>query len=225
MSKPTKYTDRKKGWNRKKVKSKVYKIDVVIPKKTFLIICEGQNTEPEYFRSFPLSNASVTSFGIGKSKTALIESIIDQYGHQTDELEIWAVFDMDRKEDQLHQQRQDYNNAIDLARQNGIYPAYSNDAFELWFVLHYQFTDAELHRTGLYQILSNHFACNYEKDGKRLSFCQNIYDRLEQDFNADMDQAIKNADRLFEDQKHLPFCDQNPCTTVYQLVVELKKYL
>lgn len=41
--------------------------------------------------------------------------------------------------------------------------------------------------------------------------------------NANIDQAIRHAKRLFVGKKHLPFCDQNPCTTVYQLVVELKK--
>lgn len=225
MSKPVKVTDKNKLWNKRRIRGRSYQVESMNTNKIFLIICEGVNTEPEYFKSFPVANAEIKSFGTGTSKTALVEFIIDQFGKQANELEIWAVFDMDRKEDQIAQQRQDYNNAIKLAKQNGIQTAYSNDAFELWFVLHYQFVDAKLHRNTLYEILSKWLDCNYEKEGKQFSFCHRLFDLLEEDANADMEQAIKHADRLFHDKKDLPFCDQNPCTTVYQLVAELNKYL
>ena len=37
--------------------------------------------------------------------------------------------------------------------------------------------------------------------------------------------AIQNAQRLFEENRHLNFHEQNPCTTVFQLVEELNKCL
>ena len=33
-----------------------YNEEKLIPKKLFLIICEGQNTEPKYFEGFPLQS-------------------------------------------------------------------------------------------------------------------------------------------------------------------------
>ncbi len=225
MSKLVKHTDRKKSWNRRKIKSQPYQIEFRNPKKTFLIICEGENTEPEYFKSFPLSNAAVKSFGTGTTKTTLVHMIIDQFQSQDEDVEIWAVFDMDIKEDQVEQQSVDYNRAIQLAEQKGIKVAYSNDAFELWFVLHYQFIDGKLHREQYYQILSDRWNCNYSKKGKSVSFCRKIFDLLDKDPNANMENAILHAEKLFQDQKHLPFCDQNPCSRVYKLVQELNQYL
>jgi hypothetical protein len=34
-------------------------------KQTFLIVCEGENTEPDYFNEFKLSSARVESVGEG----------------------------------------------------------------------------------------------------------------------------------------------------------------
>lgn len=223
MSNSVKHTDRNKAWNRRKIKSQPYQVESKNPRKTFLIICEGKNTEPEYFKSFPLSNATVKSFGTGSTKSALVELIIDQF--YDEEVEMWVVFDMDIKEDQIKQQKLDFNHAIELAQQKQIRVAYSNDAFELWFILHYQFIDSELHRQVYYQILSDRWNCNYLKVGKSIAFCRQIYDRLENDPDAKIENAIFHANKLFQDQKHLPFCDQNPCTLVYELVQELKQYL
>lgn len=49
-----KLTDRKKSWNMKKMRWSPYTIEEKKKEKAFLIICEGQNTEPIYFRSFPI---------------------------------------------------------------------------------------------------------------------------------------------------------------------------
>ena len=35
------------------------------PKKSFLIICEGENTEPDYFNAFRLTSATVKAVGKG----------------------------------------------------------------------------------------------------------------------------------------------------------------
>lgn len=195
--------------------------------ESFLIICEGSNTEPEYFKSFPLSNASVESYGLGSSKTALVKQVISILA--SDEVsksnEVWVVFDFDIKPDQIEQQKQDYNNAVELAQQNGLHIACSNDAFELWFLLHYQFLYTQWTRHQYYEKLSELWDCNYEKAGKALGFCRRIYQRLQDDENADQEEAIKRAKRLHEDQQGLAFAERNPHTSVYQLVKELNEYL
>ena len=40
------------------------------------IICEGQNTEPDYFKEFPLTNAKVITVGKGEQHTKLVKSAI-----------------------------------------------------------------------------------------------------------------------------------------------------
>lgn len=226
-TKNIKVTDKKKSWNRKTIKSKGYHPNSREKNKYFLIICEGENTEPEYFKSFPLGNAHIESYGLGSSKTTLVEhviKIVKDEGKDEDR-EVWVVFDMDLKEDQKEHQKNDYNNAIRLARENNFYAAYSNDAFELWFVLHYQYIDSQLLRFQFYEMLSKRWNLNYEKDGKGKQFCRSIYEKLQNDKDANQDSAIKYSETLLEKKENLPYADQNPCTTVFKLVRKLNKYI
>lgn len=63
-------------------------------------------------------------------------------------------------------QNEDFNRAIRKARDLGYHCAYSNDAFELWFVLHYQYLDQQQHRNFYYQLLGKKWNTNYTKEGK-----------------------------------------------------------
>lgn len=45
-------------------------------KQTILIVCEGQNTEPSYFRQFRLSSASIKAIGKGHNTISLVEQTI-----------------------------------------------------------------------------------------------------------------------------------------------------
>lgn len=227
MGKPIKKTDRKTPWFKKKFTKKAYKKESRLKRKTFLIVCEGVNTEPLYFQSFPIQTVEIESFGLGMSKTSLVKNvhdIVESKDKDTDR-EVWCVFDMDVKYDESITQKEDYNNAITLAESYGYKVAYSNDCFELWLVLHYQFVDSKLHRNQYYEILSKLWDCNYEKEGKKVSFSRQIYDRIENDERADVISAIKNSEKLLSKQRALPFSDQNPCSTIYQLVCELSKYI
>jgi len=66
---------------------------------------------------------------------------------------------------------------------------------------------------------------DYEKVGKGRDFASKIYETLLQDTKASQPEAISRATRLWEENKHLPPADRNPCNSVYQLVVELNGYL
>jgi len=225
MGKPIKKTDRKKAWFIRKTKK--IEFESKSSEKTFLIICEGVNTEPLYFKSFPVQSIEIESYGLGMSKTSLVENIhkIVQSKEKDADREVWCVFDMDVKYDESITQKEDYNNAITLAQSYGYKVAYSNDCFELWLVLHYQFVDGKMHRNQYYEILSKLWNCNYEKEGKKVSFSRQIYDRIENDERANMTTAIKNSRKLLTNHATLPFSNQNPCTTVYQLVCELSEYM
>ena len=66
---------------------------------------------------------------------------------------------------------------------------------------------------------------NYEKQGKGIDFCKQIYRYLQEDSSADQMVAIERAKKLFKDKIELTPAYKNPCTTVYQLVEELNQYL
>ena len=46
-------------------------------KQTFLIICEGVNTEPDYFNAFRLTSATVKAIGKGMGTLALVQKAIN----------------------------------------------------------------------------------------------------------------------------------------------------
>ena len=46
-------------------------------KQTFLIICEGVNTEPDYFNAFRLTSANVKAIGQGMGTLALVQKAIN----------------------------------------------------------------------------------------------------------------------------------------------------
>lgn len=225
--KPVKKTDQEKPWNKRPLGKKAYQEHSREQAKVFLIICEGENTEPSYFKSFPLGNATVDCYGLGRSKTALVNYVLEHVIHDDSNIgkEIWVVFDFDIKTDQLEQQKEDYNRAINLAKNNNIKIAYSNDAFELWFLLHYQHLDAQWTRHEYYQKLSEYWNCNYEKEAKHHRFCRKIYQKLLDDPQSSQDKALNRAAKLWETQNEATYAEQNPCTTVYQLVTELNEYL
>jgi hypothetical protein len=63
-------------------------------------------------------------------------------------IEVWCVFDMDVKRGA--DEFADFDNAISKALQLGYKIAYSNDAFELWFYLHFNLTESQHLRSFYY---------------------------------------------------------------------------
>ena len=216
-----KKTDKNKAWNRK-AKPTNYQIETIPIRKSILIVCEGQ-TEKLYFESFPVLGLKVEAVDLGgQSKTKLVDStqkIIESSEYEYDE--VWCVFDMDFKNGA--DEYADFDNAIEKANILGYKVAYSNDSFELWFYLHYNKIEAQQLRTFYYEQLSQKFGINYEREGKKYVFCQKVYTILLNDEQASQERAIKNAEELYENQKHLVYHKQNPVTTVYKLVQTLNE--
>lgn len=204
----------------KKVDASLYQIEIKEKNKTILIVGEGQ-TEKLYFESFPVLALTVEAIDLkGQSKLKLIEStqiIIENSTTEYDE--VWCVFDMDYKKGE--KEFSDFDNAIEKGKSLGYKIAYSNDSFELWFYLHYNYTEQKKHRKFYYKSLGEKWNLNYEKDGKSYKFCKSIYSKIEKDNEASQEKAIERAENLFKVQSDLPFHKQNPITLVYELV----KYL
>lgn len=199
-----------------------YKIETEDKHKTFLIVTEGQ-TEELYFKSFPVVSATIKPVPLGCSKTTLVnctKAIVADEKYD----EVWCVFDMDIKPDVVGQ-FEDFDNAIKSALDAGFKCAYSNDAFELWFILHYQYLDQEQNRTFFFEKLREYWKINYVKHGKTIAFAKTIYSILEKDPKASQAKAIVNAKKLYTTQKHKSYHLQNPVTLVYKLVEDLNNHV
>ncbi len=121
----------------------------------------------------------------------------------------WCVFDRDIFP------VKNFNAALRLAEKHGIKVAYSNEAFELWYVLHFNYHQSATARHLYAGMLSDLLGVPYEKN--RLD----MYERLE----TRQETAIRNAERLLATyQPHRPAHD-DPCTTVHLLVQELNRFV
>lgn len=214
-------TDKDKDWGKRQNAGRPER--GILIKKTFLIYCEGENTEPEYFKSFPVrTDTKVEAIGLGMSRTSLVKEVVKcKRKNEDKDLEIWVVFDRDIRYDNQGQDNQDFNNAIYLANKSKINCAYSNDCFELWFLLHDEYIETEMHRTQIYGKLSDKLELNYEKNGKSEDFAKNLY----KTFIDRLPYAIRNAKKLHSSHSDKEYHLQNPCTTVYQLVEALNENL
>jgi hypothetical protein len=195
-------------------------------KKTFLIICEGENTEPLYFEGFPVPSKTIITQGGHNTKTKLVDYALTQKNDaKYAGREIWCVFDYDVKPDEVATQPQDFNNAIEKAETNGLKVAWSNDAFELWFVLHYQTMESSLTRHEVYDILKPLWGLeSFHKEAKTRAYCEGHYERHNGVNGANQTLAIRRASSLHEAYgSEKDYAKQSPCTTVYLLVEELNR--
>lgn len=198
---------------------------------SFLIVTEGKRTEPYYFRGLKklicgkiggtvnvVENPLVEICGEGCSTGKLIE-VTEQIVREAKVLyqNIWVVFDRDDFED--------FDQAIKEGMNKGYHIAWSNQSFEYWLYLHFNYSDSALHRdewTGkLDKIFEKYEIGNgsYQKNYEDIYNMVNVYDGV--------NTAIKNAKRRmsgFNDGKDKP-SEFDPGTTVYKLVEALKKYL
>ena len=188
-------------------------------RKRFLIVCEGEKTEVNYFKAFTVpKKIEVTVRGEGKNSLSLVNKaiqIIDNLKKDDSFDQIWCVFDKDNCS------KEQFNQAEGLAKQKNIKIAYSNEAFEIWFILHFQYLDIATSRSEYLTILTNQMK-KYGLLNKKEKYEKNREDMYEK-LKPYQTTAITNAAKLIQDRdeaKKHPF-DANPSTTVQELVQEL----
>ena len=176
-------------------------------RKNFLIVCEGEKTEPLYFRSFRVPKKVFDVLGFGANTESLVKKTIEiRENENTSYDEVWCVFDRDSFP------IENFNNALSLAKKNNIKVAYSNEAFEIWYLLH--FHDTATSRTQYEAMLTKRLKFSYKKGDPKM------YDHLLH-LQAT---AIKNATKLINSYvKHNPATD-NPSTKVHDLVQKLNQH-
>ena len=113
------------------------------PRKRILIVCEGKETEPNYFdclrQELNLSAVEIVVEGVGFDPSALVKRALRRReSARRDGLafdEVWCVMDREA----THQQA-GFSAAVNTAGGNKIKLAVSNPAFEFWFLLHFTHT-------------------------------------------------------------------------------------
>jgi len=179
------------------------------PKPSILIVCEGAKTEPLYFEAFKISSVNVEVQGQGMNTDSLVQYAIDERSRTGPYDQVWCVFDRDSFPPH------NFNRAIQLATSNDIKPIYTNEAFELWYLLHFYFYDTALSRDQYEEKLTQNLGFKYKKNDR------NMYSHLA----GKQANAIKNAQKLYNSySQHNPETD-NPSTMVHTLVTELNGHL
>lgn len=208
MSKKQKKDHRKSNLSRR--------TGVRVIKQSFLVVCEGENTEPDYFKAFRMTAATIKAVGQAMNTVSLVNKAISireaerVKKHFYDQC--WVVFDKDDYPDN------DFNQAILLAKRNGFRVAYSNQAFEYWFLLHFNRYMGAIHRNQYPEMLSRLIGMPYSKiQGFGALMYRLLLSRQQQ--------AIDNADAVLVEVSHGNPAQEESSTTVQRLVVELNKYL
>lgn len=173
-----------------------------------LILCEGKKTEPNYFNGFKknyrLTNVEIK--GLGCNTDSITKMAVEERKNYS---QIWCVFDRDSFT------KQNFNRAFQMIRK---YPnisiAYSNEAFELWYLLHFNYYNTGMSRTQYKATLTSLLGEKYKKNSV------DMYDKL----SDKQEVAIKNAKTLLKSYSPINPEADNPSTNVYELVEELNKY-
>jgi hypothetical protein len=187
----------------------------------FLIVCEGEKTEPNYFKSFP---KKVGNFiynlefdGGGMSTLKVVEKAIELREKTKQRYDrVWVVFDRDSFEPQ------DFNSAILKAKAHNIRCAWSNEAFELWYLLHFHNRVTPMKREEYKKAIEDAVNEKLKNRKKKFMYKKNdteMYRLLDQ--IGSQDSAIKWAAELAKNNTGEQFANYNPQTMVYKLVEEL----
>jgi len=192
----------------------------------FLIVCEGAKTEPYYFKALVQGSMSdvreVDIQGVGMGTVALINET-KAIKHELERKNsmhfdrVWVVFDKD--------DFQDFNQAITMAEKLGYGSAWSNEAFELWYCLHFEFLNTGISRSKYIEHINEHIkkALKLKTGNNNFTYTKgdpDIYHLLQQYGNEDM--AKLHAARLRRLFIGTNYASHNPCTMVDKLVDELQ---
>lgn len=187
----------------------------------FLIVCEGEKTEPNYFKSFPKKVGKMVfdlEFdGGGISTLKVVEKAIELRDKSTRKYDrVWAVFDRDSFKSNS------FNSAIKKAESNNIHCAWSNEAFELWYLLHFHNRITPMSRKDYKSAIEECINSKLPKSSKKF-----VYKKNDNNFKAlldkygSVDNAIKWSRDLSKTINDEKFADHNPQTMVFKLVEEL----
>ncbi len=179
---------------------------------------EGKETEPNYLKSLfenvDKDKESINPIieGLGMVSLSLVNDVIEKDNKIVKEHKTFVLFDKDDNPNV------NFNFAIDKAKQNNIIPLWSNECFELWLLLHFNYIDSNISRNDYYDKLKTLTKSKtYKKN------LETIFDEVNGIDGLLI--AYKNAKRLFNNYKGNSYKDMAPCTTVFELIDEINKVI
>ncbi len=129
---------------------------------------------------------------------------------------IWVVFDRDSFEPD------NFNEAINLCKNSSpeIECAWTNEAFELWYLLHFHFYNTAINREMYQKLIEGNLKPIIGEDYEYEKNSTKMYDLLKE--NGNLKLAIRFAAKLeTEFEGRFDFANHNPSTKVHHLVAEL----
>lgn len=195
--------------------------------KTIYIFTEGEETEPNYFNfkkneietggRFKRKKIKIEIEGKGDNTVSLVNKVLNFIEEKNINLKIdecWVVFDKDDFD-------KNFDNAINKAESNNLKVAYSNESFELWYILHFNLLTSAISRKDYIQKLTNNLR-DLTGD-KKIKYSKTSKDTPAL-INSKEKDAIQNAKKLLiQHKKEKSFVKKNPSTTVHKLIENLNK--
>lgn len=197
---------------------------------SFLIITEGEQTEPNYFKGIKEQiqikmggyisiehKPTIEVQGEGMNTVSLVERTNEIVNRSKIMYQnVWIVMDKD--------DFAQFDEAIELAHKAGYKVAWSNQSFEYWLYLHFNYSDSALHRDQWCEKLSDIFHRNDIANGTYEKNDPKIYEYLNQFDGAKT--AIAHAKRRMSSyNRTIKPSHYDPGTTVHVLVEELMSYM
>ncbi|NIM05370.1 MAG: RloB domain-containing protein [Armatimonadetes bacterium] len=191
------------------------------PRARVLIVCEGGKTEPIYFKALRkdrrLTATEVEVHGAGCDPSALIQFAVDHIDKKKNEEgqvnknpydRVWCVFDCDAHERLAE--------AINRAKDLGFKIAFSNPCFELWYILHFDYSSAPCTSKQAVSLLRKKHIPEYTK-------AKNVYEHLLklQDTAIQNAQSLRRHHETSSPARRVGLIVRNPSTSVDRLVAYL----
>ncbi len=218
------YAKDKKEW-RKPGRRKGYR---VLAPERHLVVCEGKKTEPLYFEGMRealkpefRNRIHIVVKGTGLHTTDLLDyakrecRLSGGYDH------VWIVYDQDDFDPH------DFDSVVDACKKNSssattFHALWSNPCVEVWLLLHFGYTTAQMTSTEAIAKLAAAFKRElkhpYTKSTEGL-FAE-LYDRLD-----DADACVKRLLLWHKEQGSCSPSQMNPCTTFPEITRMLSDYL
>lgn len=188
-------------------------------KSKILIAAEGKNkTEKTYFSNFEDGKKTYNiTYARGNNTDPL--KLVKMLIKEIDELKLdlqdddvaYCIFDTDVDPNK----NKIIEEAIQLAKKNNIKIITSSPCFELWFLLHYDYTTANMDSEEVIKRLKEYYP-KYEKN-------INIYPDIIKEIDLAIDRAKKLEKYQTDNNRRIGTVEANPNTEVYKIVEYLMK--
>ena len=189
------------------------------PKSKVLIATEGKNkTEKTYFSNFEDSKKSYNvtyARGNNTDPLKLVKMLIKEIAElrldlQDDDV-AYCIFDTDVDSNK----NTIIEEAIQLAKKNNINIITSSPCIELWFLLHYDYTTANMNNEEVIRRLKKYYL-KYKKN-------INIYPDIIEKIDLAIDRAKKLEKYQINSKQRIGTVEANPNTEIYKIVEYLMK--